>query len=116
MERKAAVPPFSSVQHVQEKTQPLKETPAAQMNKKLQTTAGRWSVQIHATRDEGAAQQLARQLRTQGYAPAISKVVRDGEVWYRVRVGSFTNADEARASVGRLRKEGKFSQAYPVSN
>jgi cell division septation protein DedD len=104
------------VPQVQAKTQPPKETPPVQVSKKLQATGGRWSVQVHATRDEGAAQQLVRQLRGQGYAPAISKVVRDGDVWYRVRVGSFANADEARSSVGNLRKNGKFSHAYPVSN
>lgn len=116
-ERKPSPPIAPTVaQRVQEKTQPPKEVTPVQVNKKLQSTGGRWSVQIHATRDEDAAQQLAKQLRSQGYAPAVSKVVRDGEVWYRVRVGSFTNADEARSSVGTLRKNRKFSQAYPVSN
>lgn len=116
-ERKPSPPVVPTVaQRVQEKTQPPKEVTPVQVNKKLQSTGGRWSVQIHATRDEDAAQQLAKQLRSQGYAPAVSKVVRDGEVWYRVRVGSFANADEARSSVGTLRKNRKFSQAYPVSN
>jgi cell division septation protein DedD len=103
-------------QHVQGKPQAPKETASGQVDKKLQATGGRWSVQIHATRDAAAAQQLAKKLRSQGYAPSISKVVRDGEIWYRVRIGSFTSADEARSSVGRLRREGQFSQAYPVSN
>lgn len=115
-ERKPSPPSPPPVQHVQEKTQPPKESPSVQVSKKFQSTGGRWSVQVHATRDEGAAQQLVKQLRRQGYAPAISKVVRDGEVWYRVRVGAFANADEARASVGTLRNNKKFSQAYPVSN
>ncbi len=115
-DRKLPLPSTPPVQRIQEKSQPPKEATSVQASKKLQSTGGRWSVQIHATRDEEAARQLATQLRSQGYAPAISKVVRDGEVWYRVRVGSFANANEARSSVGALRKNRKFSQAYPVSN
>ncbi len=80
------------------------------------SSPGRWSVQVQAMRDEEGARQLVRALQSQGYAPIISRVVRDGEIWYRVRVGSFTSADEARASVEQLRRAGKFSQAYPVSN
>jgi septal ring-binding cell division protein DamX len=101
----------------QDKKPQTEETATASPpSKQTQPTSGRWSVQVNATRDEAAAQQLARQLRSQGYAPIVSKIERDGEVWYRVRVGSFTNAAEARAAVERFRREGKFHQAYPTSN
>jgi cell division protein FtsN len=90
------------------------EPPPAPKEKKMQTPSGRWVVQVQATTQEEAAQNLARQLREQGLAPAVSKVERQGEVWYRVRVGKFANEDEARAVVARFRREGKFSQAYPV--
>lgn len=98
------------------KPSPREMVPSTPPSKKMPTTGGGWSVQVHATRDENSARRVARGLRSQGYAPVISKVVRDGQVWYRVRVGSFRTADEARASVKRFRREGKFSQAYPVSN
>lgn len=98
--------------------QETKSTPAktAALARKETTVQGRWSIQVHATREESSARRLASQLRSQGYAPVVSKIMRDGEIWYRVRVGSFANADEARASVERFRREGKFPQAYPVSN
>lgn len=99
-----------------EKKPAEKETITPSLAKKPAPSSGRWSVQVHATRDEEAAQQLAKQLRGQGYAPTVSKIVREGEVWYRVRVGSFANAEEARTSIERFRHGRKFSQAYPVSN
>jgi cell division septation protein DedD len=88
---------------------------SAPAEKKPAETSFRWSVQVQATRDAEVAQSLARSLREQGYAPVVSKVVKGGEVWYRVRVGSFANEEEARASVARFRRDGKFAQAYPVS-
>jgi septal ring-binding cell division protein DamX len=115
-EHRAAASPIPPSRSVPEKPPPPKAAAIEPLKKKLQTAGGRWSVQLQATRDEGAAQQLVKQLRGQGYAPVMSKVTRDGETWYRVRVGSFTTADDARTAVGRLRREGKFSQAYPVSN
>ena len=93
---------------------PAAEQPPAPKEKKVQVPSGRWVVQVQATTQEEAAQNLAKQLREQGLAPVVSKVERQGEVWYRVRVGKFANEDEARAVVSRFRREGKFSQAYPV--
>lgn len=77
--------------------------------------AKRWKVQVEATTQETTAQDIAKALREQGYDPSISKIVKQGEVWYRVRVGKFTSQEEADAAISRFRREGKFSQAYPVS-
>jgi cell division septation protein DedD len=100
----------------EEKKQVKKEESHLSLAKKPPPAQGRWSVQVQALRDEEGARQLVMRLQSQGYAPMISRVVRDGEVWYRVRVGSFTSSEEARTSVERLRREGKFPQAYPTSN
>ncbi|MBI3248565.1 MAG: SPOR domain-containing protein [Deltaproteobacteria bacterium] len=86
-------------------------------NEKEAATAGRrWSVQVYASQTEGEAKRLADQLRGQGHSPVVSKVERNGETWYRVRIGVFASADEARHSVEQFRREGKFRQAYPTSN
>jgi septal ring-binding cell division protein DamX len=82
--------------------------------KKAPLPTGRWAVQIQATTQEEAAQNTAKLLREQGLSPVVSRIERQGEVWYRVRVGKFANEEEARAVVSRFRREGKFSQAYPV--
>jgi hypothetical protein len=74
-----------------------------------------WRVQVEATSREETAQEIARALRAQGYDSSVSKVTKQGEVLYRVRVGRFTTQDEAVAAIARFRREGKFSQAYPVS-
>lgn len=77
--------------------------------------AKKWKVQVEATSREEVAQDIAHSLRAQGYAPTISKVQREGAVLYRVRVGKFATQEEAVAAIGRFRRDGKFSQAYPVS-
>jgi len=75
----------------------------------------KWKVQVEATSREEVAQEIAKSLRAQGYASSVSKVQREGEVLYRVRVGKFATQEEAVAAIGRFRRDGKFSQAYPVS-
>jgi cell division septation protein DedD len=80
------------------------------------STPNAWSVQIQATRDYEGAQQMVRDLQSRGYAPTVSRVTRDGEIWYRIRVGSFASAEEAQSSVEHLRREGRFPRAYLVSN
>ena len=108
----------STIAHVpvREQQNQMKTRPVIPTTLQSKPKGGRWSVQVNATRDEGAAEKLAQQLRSQGHIPLVSKIERDGEIWYRVRVGSFANAEEARTSVERFRREGKFRQAYPASN
>ena len=111
---KKTPPPPPTLVTREKKPTPHEITPPP--SRKPQLTRGSWSVQVHASRDENSARQVAGRLRSQGHAPVVSKIMRNGEALYRVRVGSFATADEARASVARFRREGKFSQAYPVSN
>jgi cell division septation protein DedD len=85
------------------------------VEKKPAVTSRRWRVQVQATNQKEVADDLVKLLRAQGHAPLLSKVVRQGQVWYRVRVGAFANEEEAKAIVSRFRREGKFAQAYPVS-
>ncbi len=77
--------------------------------------AKKWKVQVEATSREETAREIADSLRAQGYAPTVSKVQKEGAVLYRVRVGRFATQEEAVAAIGRFRRDGKFSQAYPVS-
>jgi len=102
----SSVPPASPVKPVGSEFDSRDKKPPAPSN--------RWAVQVQATTQEVAAQNIAKQLREQGLSPVISKVERQGEVWYRVRVGKFAKEEEAEAVVSRFRREGKFTQAYPV--
>ncbi len=75
----------------------------------------RWSIQVHVTKSRSTARQLAAELRKQGHTASINRLTKNGEVLYRLRVGTFTQ-EEAQRVAARLRREGKFAQAYLVSN
>ena len=106
--RTAAVQSRSNDEYQAKKISPL-PTP------KVTNAAKKWKVQVEATSREEVAQEIAKSLRAQGYAPSISKVQKEGEVLYRIRVGKFATQEEAVAAISRFRRDGKFSQAYPVS-
>ncbi len=90
--------------------------PAPKSAKKSVTKSKGWSVQVQATTQQAAAEQTAKRLQRKGYTPSISKIVRQGKVLYRVRVGPFARESDAKAVVFRFRRERTFAQAYPVSN
>jgi cell division protein FtsN len=89
--------------------------PQEPAKKAAATASSPWRVQVGATTYQETAQDMARELRELGYRPSVSKVQVNGETLYRVRIGSFGKQGEAAAAVGRFRREGRFSQAYPVS-
>lgn len=103
----------AAVQSLDENLTDTKETPSP--TQKVARPAKGWKVQVEATSREETAQEIAKALRAQGYEPSVSKVTKQGEALYRVRVGRFTTQEEAVAAITRFRREGKFSQAYPVS-
>lgn len=90
--------------------------PAPKPAKKSVAKSKGWSVQVLATAQQAAAEQTAKQLRRKGYTSSISKIIRQGKVLYRVRVGPFGRESDAKAVVSRFRRETTFAQAYPVSN
>ena len=89
--------------------------PAVPVVKKETKQLAGWRVQVGATTYEETAHDMARELRELGYSPLVSKVHMNGETLYRVRIGKFNKQGEAVAAVGRFRREGRFSQAYLVS-
>ena len=98
---------------IEEKDKEAKPT-APSVKKETKQLAG-WRVQVGATTYEETAHDMARELRELGYSPLVSKVQMNGETLYRVRIGKFNKQGEAVAAVGRFRREGRFSQAYLVS-
>lgn len=89
--------------------------PIVPVVKKTTKQVAGWRVQVGATTYEETAHDMARELRELGYSPLVSKVQLNGETLYRVRIGKFNKQGEAVAAVGRFRREGRFSQAYLVS-
>jgi cell division septation protein DedD len=94
-----------------------KQPPVPGQSKMVQSVpaGGLWGVQVEATRDEAAASAVVRQLRAKGYEAYIVRVRKQGETWYRVRVGRFASVTEASSMAARLRREGKITQAFVVS-
>lgn len=109
--------PLSTVLTAPKKLEAVTEKSRKSVTEKDTSNAGRrWSVQVYASQAEAEAKGLADQLRGQGHSPVVSKVEKNDGTWYRVRIGAFASADEARESVEQFRRAGKFRQAYPTSN
>jgi cell division protein FtsN len=66
--------------------------------------AGWWTVVADLTRSRDEAEALQRQLRGHGYDAAVVRVIRDGDTWYRVRVGRFGTSAQADEMRQRLRE------------
>ncbi len=77
--------------------------------------ARRWSVQVQATTTPRQAAAVAQRLREAGYRVTVSEVIRRGELWYRVRIGAFSEG-QARHVVSRFRRSGDYPQAFLIAN
>ena len=86
-----------------------------EIQKQSGTRSGNWSIQVHVTKKRHMAQNIAADLRKQGHDTAVNTITRHGEVWYRIRVGKFTQKS-AQLLASRFRREGKFTQAFLVSD
>lgn len=92
-----------------------KSTAKPEIQKAQGPGSGSWSIQVHVTKKRHTAQYMAAELRRQGHTAAVNTITRHGEVWYRIRVGTFTQT-EAQLVASRFRREGKFTQAFLVSD
>jgi cell division septation protein DedD len=95
---------------------PLSPTPRPTENVARLAAAGRWSVQVNATRDAPTAKRLVDYLRARGFDAYEVRVDVRGETWYRVRVGRYPTMQEATAMVVRLRNEERSSRAFLVED
>lgn len=77
--------------------------------------AGPWTVEANPTRSQYEAQALADQLRRRGYDVALTHVVRDGEIWYRLRVGRYATSEQASQMMRRLREQEGVTHAFVAS-
>jgi cell division protein FtsN len=68
-------------------------------------TAGRggYTVEASPTRSRSEADQLLAQLRRRGYDASIVQVERDGDTWYRLRVGRYSTSEQATDTMRKLR-------------
>lgn len=61
-----------------------------------------WAVQLAANREKTVAEEQVTKLKAKGYDGYMVETERDGQIWYRVRVGRFTTRPEAEALRGIL--------------
>jgi cell division septation protein DedD len=73
---------------------------------------GSWSVLANPTRDEGEAQQLVDRLRGRGYDASLVRMTREGDTWYRVRVGRYPTQQRATDMVRQLRERDGVARAF----
>jgi septal ring-binding cell division protein DamX len=77
---------------------------------------GDWSVQVMATRDPRTADDMLRRLKGKGYDAYLQKTRREGQTFYRVRVGHYDSMDRANQAVARLKREPGVQAAFVASD
>lgn len=73
-----------------------------------------WTVQASPTRDKQEADRLLGALKARGYDASVVTVRRDGDVWYRLRVGRYASPEQATEAMRKLRGAG-VSHAFVAS-
>jgi septal ring-binding cell division protein DamX len=64
---------------------------------------GSFTVEASPTRSRSEAEQLLDTLRRRGYDATLVQVERDGDTWYRLRVGRYATSAQATDAMRRLR-------------
>jgi cell division septation protein DedD len=64
---------------------------------------GGFTVEASPTRSRSEAETLLGTLRRRGYDATMVQVERDGDTWYRLRVGRYATAEQATETMRRLR-------------
>jgi cell division septation protein DedD len=77
---------------------------------------GSWSVEANPTRSRVEAEQLLANLRKRGYDAEMVQVQRDGDTWYRLRVGRYGTAEQANEVMRRLRDVEGVTHAFVASD
>jgi cell division septation protein DedD len=77
--------------------------------------AGGWTVQASPTRSREEAEALEQKLKARGYDAVVVRLSRDGDIWYRVRIGRYATSAQATDVMQRLREHEGVSHAFVAS-
>lgn len=79
---------------------------------------GQYTVQIASFKNEADARKLQNKLKSSGYPAFIKQANIDQETWFRLRVGTFTNKDQAKTYGDMLLKKesGTVQSVYVTPN
>ena len=78
-----------------------------------ESATGMWAVQLGSFSNQENAERLAADLRKQGYAAFLSRLVTDSGALHRVRIGPQKNRESAEAVAAQLAKLGHSGQVVP---
>ena len=71
-------------------------------------TTGKLTIQVASMKDGAAAERIVANLKKDGYPAYVSRIViPDKGLWFRVRVGRYTNREQATADMARLTRNRK---------
>jgi cell division septation protein DedD len=69
---------------------------------------GKLTIQVASMKDGAAAERIVANLKKEGYPAYLSRIViADKGLWFRVRVGRYTNREQAAADMNRLTRNQK---------
>ncbi len=71
-----------------------------------------FTVEASPTRDRAAADALLSSLRGKGYQATLVSVRRDGDTWYRLRIGRYATSEQASEVMRKLRERDGVSHAF----
>jgi DedD protein len=99
-------PPHKSRAAIMAKKAPVPDTPTAGTTPVAAETTGRLTIQVASLKDGAAAERIVANLKKDGYSAFLSRVViPDKGLWFRVRVGNYTDREHAMADMDRLTQE-----------
>jgi DedD protein len=78
-----------------------------------ESTTGMWAVQLGSFSNQENAERLAADLRKQGYAAFLSRLVTGSGALQRVRIGPQKDRESAEAVAAQLAKSGHSGQVVP---
>lgn len=89
-------------------------SPEAHLARQLMAEKHYFAVQVGSFHDQGLAERLAQDMRRKfPYSYIVETTDKNGEKFYRVRVGQFSRLDEALALAKRLSQLGYPTLIYP---
>jgi len=79
------------------------------------TTTGKWTVEVSPTPNRLELEALRARLSDKGYDARVVTVRRDGNTWYRLRVGRYSSSAQATQVMRTLREQEGVPRAFVAS-
>jgi cell division protein FtsN len=76
---------------------------------------GRWTVEVSPTLNRLELEALRARLSDKGYDARVVTVRRDGNTWYRLRVGRYNSSAQATQVMRTLRENEGVAHAFVAS-